>query len=236
MYDPVMAKLHPTANIPPPAWKMMAAGAICGAMGALACNPFELVKTRLQSAAPGAIAVGHQHGYTGVWMAIRTITGKQGLIGLYQGSGMSVVRSIVGSGANLSAFHGIKRKLMEAGWQDAVPADTISGLLSGLASVLVMNPVDVLRTRFYNQPSGVDGKGLLYKSGWHCAHTVVHHEGYRALYKGFLSHFLRIGPHFCFTFLILGVLRRTLLDWHGSTVNHPAVGTSLPTATSSTQS
>jgi solute carrier family 25 protein 34/35 len=46
---------------------------MCGMMGAFSCNPFELIKTRLQSEAPGAIAIGHQHGYTGVIHALRSI-------------------------------------------------------------------------------------------------------------------------------------------------------------------
>jgi solute carrier family 25 protein 34/35 len=73
MYDPIMAILHPpktsaavsqsTKRNTAPAWKRALAGSLCGVMGAVSCNPFELVKTRLQSASSGgATAVGHQHG------------------------------------------------------------------------------------------------------------------------------------------------------------------------------
>lgn len=78
---------------------------------------------------------------------------------------------------------------------------------------VAMNPIDVLRTRYYNQP-WKDGVGVLYKSGWDAANTVVHNEGWLALYKGFTTHFLRIGPHFCLTFVFLGILRRGLLDFY----------------------
>ncbi|KAJ3359667.1 Mitochondrial oxaloacetate carrier protein [Allomyces javanicus] len=211
MYDPIIALMHDATRGPPPAWKMMIAGSICGAMGALACNPFELVKTRLQSAAHGSLAVGHQHGYTGIWMALKSIVAQDGTKGLYRGSAMSVGRSIVGSGANLSAFHVMKNYLMaEHGWADNVTTDMVAGMSSGLASVICMNPIDVLRTRYYNQPY-VNGRGTIYASGWDAAKTVVANEGYRALYKGFLSHFLRIGPHFCLTFVFLGMFRRSII-------------------------
>ncbi|ORZ35308.1 mitochondrial carrier domain-containing protein [Catenaria anguillulae PL171] len=229
MYDHILGLLHPpgpaagkekSAHGQPPPWKLMTAGAICGAMGALACNPFELVKTRLQSSATGALsAVGHQHGYTGIWMGLRSIVKSDGLAGLYRGSGMSVARSIVGSGSNLAAFHVCKAWLMDSvehggcGWGDTVGTDMFAGMASGLASVICMNPVDVLRTRYYNQPY-VNGKGQLYSSGIDLFHKVIKNEGWSALYKGFSSHFLRIGPHFCLTFMFLGVLRRGLISAH----------------------
>lgn len=37
LFDPIMKILHPDSDTPPPAWKRMVGGSICGAMGALAC-------------------------------------------------------------------------------------------------------------------------------------------------------------------------------------------------------
>lgn len=214
LFDPIMKILHPNSDTPPPAWKRMVGGSICGAMGALACNPFELVKTRLQSAAHSSLAVGHQHNYTGVVNGLSSIVRKDGFLGLYRGSIMSVCRSIIGSGVNLSSYHILKDYLIiKHNWRDDVWCDMVAGLASGLASVIAMNPVDVLRTRYYNQP--YEGKrGMLYDSGIDCARKVVSNEGWGALYKGFWSHFMRIGPHFCLTFVFLGIFRRGLLQYY----------------------
>jgi solute carrier family 25 protein 34/35 len=50
MFDPIMKILHPPEKNKPstsaPAWKRIVAGSLCGVMGAVSCNPFELVKTR----------------------------------------------------------------------------------------------------------------------------------------------------------------------------------------------
>ena len=90
-----------------------------GVMGAVSCNPFELVKTRLQSAASGKMAVGHQHGYTSVTLAILQIYKQEGIRGLYRGSFLSMGRSIVGSGANLSSFSIMREYLyVERKWKD----------------------------------------------------------------------------------------------------------------------
>ena len=59
-----------------------------------------------------------------------------------------------------------------------------------------MNPIDVVRTRYYNQ-NYVNGKGTIYSSGADAVQKIVKTEGPMAFYKGFLPHFLRIGPHFC---------------------------------------
>lgn len=115
MYDPIMDAIHDSKVGSAPIWKRLLVGSICGMMGALSCNPFELVKTRyefiyisfnlrLQSAASGTIVVGHQHGYTGVWQGLEHIIKSDGLSGLYRGSLLSIARSAVGSGANLAVF------------------------------------------------------------------------------------------------------------------------------------
>ena len=91
---------------------------------------------RLQSAAAGKIAVGHQHGYTGVWNALGSIVKSDGYTGLYRGSVLSICRSIVGSGTNLAAFTLMKEYLMmERKWEDNAWLDVTCGLGSSIVSV-----------------------------------------------------------------------------------------------------
>ncbi|CAG8833202.1 36621_t:CDS:1, partial [Racocetra persica] len=40
------------------------------------------------------------------------------------------------------------------------------------------------------------------------AKTIIKNEGWTALYRGFWTHFMRIGPHFCLTFVFLEQLKR----------------------------
>jgi Mitochondrial carrier protein len=76
-----------------------------------------------------------------------------------------------------------------------------------------MNPIDVCRTRYYNQTYDASGKGVLYTSGMDAFKKITANEGMKAFYKGFFTHFLRIGPHFCLTFVFLGVLKRNLQSY-----------------------
>jgi len=148
MYDPVINLLHNNTDhgsSSPPAWKRMTAGAICGVFGAVACNPFELVKTRLQSSAAGAIAIGTQYSYTGVLHGLKSIYQSDGIRGWYRGSLMSMFRSSIGSGSNLASYSLIKEFLqVKFGWCENVQTDMVAGLGSGIVSCAAMNPIDVL--------------------------------------------------------------------------------------------
>lgn len=220
MYDPIMTLIHdPASGVSAPPWKRMLAGSLCGVMGAFSCNPFELVKTRLQSQVSGttSTAIGHQHKYTGVLSGLRDIVQRDGagLRGLYRGAVLSMGRSVIGSGTNLSSYSMIKEWLLvRRGWDDSWVLDMIAGLGSGVVACVFMNPVDVVRTRYYNQPY-VNGKGVDFSSGVDAASKIFRNEGASAFYQGLFTHFLRIGPHFCLTFVFLGVFRRQLLGVYG---------------------
>ncbi|KAI8836795.1 mitochondrial carrier domain-containing protein [Chytriomyces cf. hyalinus JEL632] len=200
MYDPFMTMIHDPKTGSSPPWKRMLAGSMCGVMGAFSCNPFELIKTRLQSqvsAANAHQAVGHQFQYKNSWDAMVKTYASDGLKGLYRGSVLSMARSFVGSGVNLTTYSMMKEYLiLKRNWKDDWVLDMVAGLGSGIASCIAMNPIDVVRTRYYNQPY-VNGKGTLYSSGTDAIKHIVQHEGPSAFYKGFTTHFLRIGPHFC---------------------------------------
>ncbi|KAG0370507.1 mitochondrial carrier domain-containing protein [Gamsiella multidivaricata] len=212
LYDPILNALHPL-NYPgevstAPAWKRMIAGATCGAMGAISANPFELIKTRLQSHSSGALAVGNQYAYKGTFSALRTIITNDGVKTLYRGSMISIARSMFGSAANLTTYSLLKDHARSNwGVQDGVMLDMMSSLVSAFVSVVVMNPMDVVRIRLYNRSSQSTSQTTLQS----CRHILTT-EGPLAFYKGFSTHFMRIGPHFTLTFVFLGMLKRHLIE------------------------
>ena len=195
MFEPLINFMHDKKKEGSiPLWKRMVAGGVSGAMGAVACNPFELVKTRMQSHANNANnAVGHQHRYTGTFQGLLNIVKSEGFFALYKGSAMSVVRSTLGSGCNLTLYTGLRDYLIdnEILANNAV-TDAFSGLVSSFFCALIMNPVDVARTRLYNQPKDQ------YKNGIDVMVQLIRNEGLSAFLKGFLPSFARLGPHFTY--------------------------------------
>ncbi|KAF9081454.1 Mitochondrial oxaloacetate carrier protein [Mortierella sp. GBA35] len=243
LYDPILNAMHPLSYpgeaSTAPAWKRMIAGATCGAMGAISANPFELIKTRLQSHSTGGLAVGNQYAYTGTFSALRTIIVNDGAMTLYRGSMISIARSMLGSAANLTTYSLLKDHARNNwGAEDGIMLDMVSSLASAFVSVVVMNPMDVVRIRLYNRSSQSSSQTTM-QSVRHILTT----EGPLAFYKGFSTHFLRIGPHFTLTFVFLGMLKRQIIEGSApveinkspsSHIIHPKDDTSSSSSSSST--
>ncbi len=68
----------------------------------------------------------------------------------------------------------------------------VSSLASGLISAVFGTPADVVKTRIMNQPVDSQGRGLVYKSSYHCLSTTIKNEGVMGLYKGFFPTWLRM--------------------------------------------
>lgn len=204
LYQPILDAVH-TKEGPVPLSTMMSAAAVSGSISAMICNPFDLLKTRLQldathargASAGGAIAMASE------------IFREEGLRGLWRGTGVSMVRSGVGAAALLPTNS--KLKGLSAQWVPAGPlSDGFCALGAGAANVAVINPVDVVRTRLYSQPLDASGNGRLYGGALDAASKIMRIEGVPAFYKGATAHFLRVGPHTMLTFIFIGLLRRAV--------------------------
>ena len=79
-------------------------------------------------------------------------------------------------------------------------SNIIGATLSGFVVAIVINPLDVVSTRMYNQPN----LKRIYSGYFDCVMKILKTEGIAAFYKGLFAQYLRIGPH---SFL-------SLIFWH----------------------
>lgn len=186
------------------------AGAFAGGIAALIGTPFNLIKTRLQSYSPH-FTTGVQHGYPNSWSAIRHIGSHEGLRGFYRGVSASILRTSFGSAAQLSCYEWAKRRIagVLGRSENAATVHFASAMLGGMAACLVMNPFDVVMTRLYNQKHQPN-QPPVYGGLVECAGKTVRAEGVRALFKGLVPHFVRIGPHTVLTLVLLEQFRSLL--------------------------
>jgi solute carrier family 25 protein 34/35 len=165
------------------------AGASSGIMGAIAGSPFYLIKTRMQSYSP-VFKVGQQTHYKSILDGLTTIWRAEGFKGLYRGVDAAILRTGAGSSVQLPIYNWAKHQIERYRLIDKGPLQHLAAsATSGVGVCIVMNPWDVLMTRMYNQ------KGNLYKNPFDCAYKTITIEGPLALYKGFIPHLMRIGPH-----------------------------------------
>ncbi|GAB5032983.1 solute carrier family 25 member 35 [Nannochloropsis oceanica] len=171
------------------------AGALGGALGGVVGSPLYLVKTQLQSRALQAIAVGHQHHHTSTYQALREIHMQHGYRGLWRGVEGAVPRLMLGSALQLSTFSYIKEAVRKWGWVDEGWVPVLASLLSSVNIILFMEPLDVVRTRLYNQPTDERGRGIYYRGFVDCFTRVVEKEGFfHGMYKGAGAAYFRMAP------------------------------------------
>ena len=219
LYEPVVSALdsmrnnsdpHRHSAVVVPMSTHVTAGAFTGAFAALICNPLDLLKTRLQ------VAVSD----IGAATSARELLLAEGPWTLWR---RGVVANMGRSALGTSVALPVNARLKE--WCAPVPLlsrhptlrDTVCALASAMATTLVINPVDLVRTRLYAQQRQVacagSGTTLLYRSAGHCAWRVATTEGLLAFWKGCGALFLRIGPHQTLTFVFIGALRRVARKW-----------------------
>lgn len=144
------------------------------------------------------------------------------------------------SGVQLPAYHWFKQQFQNRGVDATNPiVHAVSSFGSAGLSTMTINPLDVIRTRLYNQPFDAQGSGLWYvfhppssshvctrsrlsqgclligsaryKNGVDAAVKVMRAEGPLAFYKGALTHFMRLGPHLVLVFTFHEQFKRILV-------------------------
>jgi solute carrier family 25 protein 34/35 len=206
LFDPLLGQLHDPARGSAPLYKRMLAGMTSGAIAALVCNPIELVKTRQQAGHGG-------DKFSGPIDGLRKLHASEGVVGMWRGTGVSMIRSAAVTGPHLTTYTGVKDLFVRKGWlNDAPPLHILASLAGGLTGILCNHPIDLIRNRLYDQPVAADGRGLHYTGAVDCARKLVRAEGAAALYRGFMAHYIRVGPHYVITFTILEQLKRILVN------------------------
>ena len=229
LFAPILRALHSEEDGPAPAWKRFVAGTMTGALGAVASNPFDLVKTRMQ--VPAAMSA-----YATAAQAAKAIVEKEGFSTFYKGVGASVTRDMLGSSVNLTV------QSMASEWfvsnhiltPGSPVLGAVSGILSAAAAVAAMQPIDTSRARLPRSPRA---QGRV-----HAARHIFLREGPTALYRGLRAHFFRTAPHYALMFALLeaitgaerGALRRrnraALRACPSSPISHPNKKTRWPAA------
>lgn len=179
----------------------VATGIVTGVIGSVASSPFYLLKTRMQSFSE-QVKVGQQSHYTSIWQGLKSVYGEGGIRGLFRGSNAAILRTAVGSGAQLPAYYFAKQELIKyAHMDDGMALQLLSSAFAGVGVTVVMNPFDVVLTRVYNQ------NGLLYKGAIDCFVKTIRSEGPAALYKGFVAQLMRNAAH---SMLLLTFMEQTM--------------------------
>jgi len=181
-----------------------ASGSVAGVMSKTLLQPLDLVKTRLQvqnANTPGA--------YRGLGDAFRTVYRQTGVRGFYQGFTPNLVGSALSWGSYFYVYNMCKRfarTLQVDPNQPLSPlANFVSAATAGSTTVLLTNPVWVIKTRLQLQNMHTESHMLTrtaatalpassppvnaaaaapYRGILHAFRRITQEEGARALYRG----------------------------------------------------
>jgi solute carrier family 25 (adenine nucleotide translocator) protein 4/5/6/31 len=183
-YKKIFCPFNPKTDF----WKFffgnLASGGAAGATSLMVVYPLDFARTRL-AADVGKGAAERQ--FSGLTDCLGKIYRSDGLKGLYQGFGVSVLGIIIYRACYFGGYDTLKRVLFSDGKTSILFKFLVAQIVTGVSG-LVSYPLDTVRRRLMMQSGRKD---VMYTGTFDCFRKVYQKEGGRAFFKGALSNILR---------------------------------------------
>lgn len=195
LYEPV--KVAFGANEDPTFFKKFAAGSAAGALGSLAGNPFDVLKTKMMTDAG--------KGTPSITATAKELMSKQGIGGFYRGIDSNVARAMVLNGTKMACYDQAKGIVVQTtGFaKGSIVTQFLSAVAAGFFMTCTVSPFDMVRTRLMNQPS--DAK--IYNNAVDCMIKIAKNEGPLTFWRGFMPIWSRFAPTTTIQLVIFEQLR-----------------------------
>lgn len=144
------------------------AGGIAGSAAKTLIAPLDRIKILFQTSNPDFLK--YRGTFTGFFKAGRLIWSSDGILGLYQGHSVTLLRIFPYAAIKFVAYEQIRALLIPNDLKETAIRRFMAGSLSGLASVFVTYPLDLIRVRM-----AFETKNLYHYSGAAQAHEA--HRG-----------------------------------------------------------
>lgn len=181
-YAPVRDAIGAGSPDAPASMKFLA-GAITGAVGSVAGNPFDVLKTLSQTnkgtSVPLMSLVGQMHR-------------DRGVSGFYRGVQVNIMRAITLNATKMGVYDISKGYVVDTtGWKrNSAKTAFCSSFLAGFFMSVTVSPFDRVRTALMNQPTNKK----LYDGMTDCLVKTVRNEGVLSLWRGFVPIWARFAP------------------------------------------
>ncbi|KAK6187836.1 hypothetical protein SNE40_005773 [Patella caerulea] len=183
-------------------FKTFIAGGIAGCVAKTTVAPLDRVKILLQA---------HNQHYKnlGVFSTISQVIKKEGVLGLYKGNGVQMLRIFPYASIQFMTYEQYKNVTRKLIGNHPHLIKLLAGSMAGLTAVLFTYPLDVARARLAFQVKGehvylgfVDVfKSMIYDEG-----------GHKALYRGIVPSVLGMAPYAGLSFYSFETLKKMCLD------------------------
>lgn len=184
--------------------RKIAAGLVTGGLGSALATPTDLVKIRQQReagrlGADGSYETGLHKGsrpqYRHTGHAFRAIFSEHGVRGLYRGIGPTMFRASMIASGQLASYDHTKHTLKTSGLvEDGVALHVFASVVAGLCATTAAQPFDTIKSRVMADLGNPNTR--IYSGMFDCLVKSVRQRGIMDLYTGWLTSYLRLGPHF----------------------------------------
>ncbi|KAF4606557.1 hypothetical protein EYR38_000611 [Pleurotus pulmonarius] len=185
--------------------KAFIAGGFGGVSAVLVGHPFDLTKTRLQTAAPGA--------YTGAVDVVKQILARDGVRGMYRGMVPPLLGVTPIFALSFWAYDASKKLILSATpnrSSDVLSTGELAaaGFLSAVPTTLVTAPVE--RAKVLLQIQGQGGSGRQYTGVLDVMKHLYKEGGMRSIFRGSFATLARDGPGSAAYFAAYEVTKKAL--------------------------
>ena len=183
LYEPVKV-LFGANEAGAPFYKKFLAGSAAGAIGSLAGNPFDVLKTKMMASSgkevPSMVATA------------KDLFANQGIAGFYRGIDSNIARAMVLNGTKMACYDQAKGYVVEYTGFDkkSLVTQFLSAVTAGFFMTCTVSPFDMVRTRLMNQPA--DKK--IYNNAFDCMVKIATQEGPLTFWRGFMPIWSRFAP------------------------------------------
>ncbi|CAO3588918.1 unnamed protein product [Absidia cylindrospora] len=195
--------------------KTFVSGMVAGSVATTLTYPFDLLRTRFA-------VQGETKHYTGIFQAMKTIYGAEGMHGFYPGIRPALVQIMPYMGLLFASYDGLAMAFKKMRDENIVSPhykathDMLSGALSGIFSKTAVYPIDVVRKRLQVQGPYLTNyviQSTKYQSDswWQCMKLIAKQEGVKSLYKGLIPSLIKVAPANAVTFLVFEETKKFLV-------------------------
>lgn len=196
LYEPIKILVGATAGAG--FFRKFLAGALAGAIGSCAGNPFDVLKTKMMADKEGNKGLGETAG---------DIMRSEGMKGFYKGFNVNVMRAMVLNATKMACYDTCKAYIITAFAVEGLLLQFMAAFTAGLFMTITVAPFDMCRTLLMNQKPNADGT-MPYKSLVDCAGKIISEGGPMGFYKGFIPIWTRFAPTTCLQLIIFDQLKR----------------------------
>lgn len=185
LYEPVKILVGATAGAG--FFRKFLAGAIAGAIGSCAGNPFDVLKTRMMADKTSNKGLGE---------VASEIMKLEGMAGFYKGFNVNVMRAMVLNATKMACYDTCKAYIVTMFAVEGLLLQFLAAFTAGFIMTCTVAPFDMCRTLLMNQKKGEDGK-MPYNNLSDCFMQIWRKDGPAGFYKGFLPIWTRFAPTTC---------------------------------------